>query len=79
MMNLYDLLTKPAPGTIMTWRTRYALNLKNLPYQIVDVEALSKKIGAAPTSAKPDGVSTFYTMPIVKTTLLALSSPTLPL
>ncbi|PBK64031.1 hypothetical protein ARMSODRAFT_979420 [Armillaria solidipes] len=61
MMNLYDLLTKPAPGAIMTWRTRIVevcLKPQNLPYQIVDVEALVKKIGAAPTSAKPDDDST---------------------
>ncbi|KAK0433321.1 hypothetical protein EV421DRAFT_1741633 [Armillaria borealis] len=29
MVNLYDLLTKPAPGTIMTWRT--SLSRQNVP------------------------------------------------
>ncbi|KAK0489720.1 hypothetical protein EDD18DRAFT_1259099 [Armillaria luteobubalina] len=71
MITLYDLPTKIGPGTMNTWRTRYALNLKKLPYQVVDVElpdveALAKKIGAAPTSTKPDGVSPFYTIPIIK-------------
>ncbi|PBK91081.1 hypothetical protein ARMGADRAFT_1014299 [Armillaria gallica] len=71
MITLYDLPTKTVPGTMITWRTRYALNLKNLPFQVVDVElpdveALAKKIGAAPTSTKSDGVSPFYTIPIIQ-------------
>ncbi|PBK91063.1 hypothetical protein ARMGADRAFT_1014288 [Armillaria gallica] len=71
MITLYDLPTKTIPGTMITWRTRYALNLKNLPFQVVDVElpdveALAKKIGAAPTSTKSDGVSPFYTIPIIQ-------------
>ncbi|KAK0490053.1 hypothetical protein EDD18DRAFT_1358671 [Armillaria luteobubalina] len=73
MITLYDLPDKAAssPGTMFTWRTRYALNLKNLPYRTVyvelpDVEALAKKIGASPTSTKPDGVSPFYTIPIIQ-------------
>ncbi|KAK0220553.1 hypothetical protein IW262DRAFT_1034536 [Armillaria fumosa] len=71
MITLYDLPTKTVPGTMNTWRIRYALNLKNLPFQVVDVElpdveALAKKIGAAPTSTKPDGVSPFYTIPIIQ-------------
>ncbi|KAK0464829.1 hypothetical protein IW261DRAFT_1523680 [Armillaria novae-zelandiae] len=73
MITLYDLPAKTAnsPGTMITWRSRYALNLKNLPYRTVyvelpDVEALAKKIGASPTSTKPDGVSPFYTIPIIQ-------------
>ncbi|KAK0436502.1 uncharacterized protein EV420DRAFT_238303 [Desarmillaria tabescens] len=73
MITLYDLPTKAAdsPGSMNTWRTRYALNLKNLPYQTVyvelpDIEALAKRIGAAPTSTKSDGVSPFYTLPIIQ-------------
>ncbi|KAK0435603.1 hypothetical protein EV421DRAFT_2022406 [Armillaria borealis] len=60
MINQYDLPTKAvnSPGTMMTCRTRYASN-------IVDVEVLAKKIGAAPTSTKPDVVSPFYSMPII--------------
>ncbi|KAK0203368.1 hypothetical protein DFS33DRAFT_1383626 [Desarmillaria ectypa] len=73
MITLYDLPSKAAdsPGTMMTWRARYALNLKKLAYQTVyvelpDVEALAKKIGAAPTGTKADGVSPFYTIPIIQ-------------
>ncbi|KAK0457949.1 uncharacterized protein EV420DRAFT_1545510 [Desarmillaria tabescens] len=73
MITLYDLPSKAtyAPGTMMTWRTRYALNLKNLPYQTVyvelpDIEALAKRIGAAPTSTKSNGVSHLYTIPIIQ-------------
>ncbi|KAK0220534.1 hypothetical protein IW262DRAFT_1385234 [Armillaria fumosa] len=72
MITLYDLPSKLAdsPGTMITWRTRYCLNLKNLPYQTVyveipDVEALAKKIGAEPTSMRPDG-SPKYTIPIIQ-------------
>ncbi|KAK0193041.1 hypothetical protein F5146DRAFT_1000135 [Armillaria mellea] len=72
MITLYDLPSKVAdsPGTMITWRTRYCLNLKNLPYKTVcveipDVGALAKKIGAAPTSIWPDG-SPKYTIPIIQ-------------
>ncbi|KAK0457907.1 uncharacterized protein EV420DRAFT_1545226 [Desarmillaria tabescens] len=73
MINFYDLPSKAAyaPGTMMTWRARYAINLKNLPYQTVyvelpDIEALAKRIGTAPASTKSDGVSPFYTIPIIQ-------------
>ncbi|SJK98883.1 uncharacterized protein ARMOST_02157 [Armillaria ostoyae] len=73
MITLYDLPSKvpDSPGTMITWRTRYCLNLKNLAYQTVyveipDVEALAKKIGAAPTTLWPDGVSPKYTIPIIQ-------------
>ncbi|KAK0193039.1 hypothetical protein F5146DRAFT_1000133 [Armillaria mellea] len=70
MITLYDLPSKVAdsPGTMITWRARYCLNLKNLPYQTVyvetpDIAALAKKIGAAPTSLRPDRASHKYTIP----------------
>ncbi|RPD77734.1 hypothetical protein L226DRAFT_458357 [Lentinus tigrinus ALCF2SS1-7] len=52
-----------------TWKTRYTLNIKGIPYKTVwvefaDIEPISKKIGAAPTSTKPDG-SPFYTCPFI--------------
>ncbi|KAK0435662.1 hypothetical protein EV421DRAFT_1834932 [Armillaria borealis] len=60
MITLYDFPSKVAdsPGTMITWRTRYCLNLENFPYQIVyveipDIEALTKKIGAALTGLWP--------------------------
>ncbi|PBK90263.1 hypothetical protein ARMGADRAFT_897577, partial [Armillaria gallica] len=34
--------------------------------EILDVEALAKKIGAARTSDNPDGVSHEYTIPIIQ-------------
>ena len=48
---------------------RYTLNIKGIPYRTVwveypDIEAVSKKVGAAPTSTKPDG-SPFYTCPFI--------------
>ncbi|KAK0457980.1 uncharacterized protein EV420DRAFT_1620839 [Desarmillaria tabescens] len=73
MITFYDIPTKAAdsPGTMITWRTRYCLNLKNLPYKTVyievpDIEALAKKIGAAPTDMWPDGVTPKYTVPIIQ-------------
>ncbi|KAG7443827.1 uncharacterized protein BT62DRAFT_1032564 [Guyanagaster necrorhizus] len=64
---------------------RYALNLKSLSYHTVyiklpDVEALAKKIGAAPTMTEPDGVSLFYMIPIIQddsTGTIISDSPTI--
>ncbi|OAX43975.1 hypothetical protein K503DRAFT_730497 [Rhizopogon vinicolor AM-OR11-026] len=52
-----------------TWKTRYALNIKGVPYETVwveypDIEALAKKIGAPSTGTKDDG-SPSYTLPII--------------
>ncbi|KAK0489660.1 hypothetical protein EDD18DRAFT_1259043, partial [Armillaria luteobubalina] len=73
MITLYDIPSNVAdsPGTVTTWRTRYCLNLKHLPYQTVyvevpDIEDLAKEIGAAPTGLRPDGVSPKYTVPIIQ-------------
>ncbi|KAK7058530.1 hypothetical protein VNI00_002166 [Paramarasmius palmivorus] len=54
---------------VITWRTRFTLNYKGLPYRTIwveypDVEATCKKLGVAPTSIKPDG-SPFYTLPMI--------------
>ncbi|PPQ72101.1 hypothetical protein CVT26_006879 [Gymnopilus dilepis] len=43
-----------------TWKTRYCLNYKGIPYQTEwveypDIEPLYKEIGLQPTSVKPDG------------------------
>ncbi|KAK0457992.1 uncharacterized protein EV420DRAFT_405058 [Desarmillaria tabescens] len=71
-ITLYDIATKlpDAPGSSTTWRTRYSLNMKKLPYQTIyvelpDIESLAKQIGAAPTRTKPDGVTPLYTVPII--------------
>ncbi|KAG7441153.1 uncharacterized protein BT62DRAFT_937397 [Guyanagaster necrorhizus] len=73
LITLYDIPTKlpDSPGSPTTWRARYSLNMKNLPYQTVyvelpDIEALAKRIGAAPTSTKQDGVTPLYTVPIIQ-------------
>ncbi|KAN0088442.1 hypothetical protein V8E55_005499 [Tylopilus felleus] len=53
-----------------TWKTRYALNIKGLPYktewvEYPDIEALAKKIGAPATGTKSDG-NPLYTLPIIQ-------------
>jgi len=52
-----------------TWKTRYALNIKGVPYktewvEFPDIEALAKKIGALPTRTKAEGLP-IYTLPII--------------
>jgi len=52
-----------------TWKTRYALNIKGIPYktewvEYPDIEDLAKKIGAPPTRTKDDGTPG-YTLPII--------------
>ncbi|KAK0193046.1 hypothetical protein F5146DRAFT_1192448 [Armillaria mellea] len=73
MITLYNIPFKIADssGTVTTWRTRYCLNLKNVPYQTVyiempDIEALAKEIGATPTGLRLDGVTPRYTVPIIQ-------------
>ncbi|KAK0237554.1 hypothetical protein EDD85DRAFT_789711 [Armillaria nabsnona] len=58
MITLYDPPFKGAnsPGT--DYQTVYV--------ELPDIEALAKKTGASPTSTKPDGVSPFYTIPIIQ-------------
>ncbi|EIW76250.1 hypothetical protein CONPUDRAFT_64556 [Coniophora puteana RWD-64-598 SS2] len=53
-----------------TWKIRYALNMKCLPYktewvEYPDIEPLAVKLGGAPTGTKPDG-SPLYTLPMIK-------------
>ncbi|KAJ6608977.1 hypothetical protein B0H10DRAFT_2065911 [Mycena sp. CBHHK59/15] len=52
-----------------TWKTRYALNYKGIPYKTVwleypQIEPVSRELGAAPTSNKPDG-RPHYTLPMI--------------
>ncbi|KAI0720557.1 hypothetical protein C8T65DRAFT_735887 [Cerioporus squamosus] len=52
-----------------TWKTRYALNLKGIPYKTVwveypDIEALCKKIGASAADKRKDGTP-LYTLPVI--------------
>ncbi|CDO76080.1 hypothetical protein BN946_scf184649.g6 [Trametes cinnabarina] len=68
----YDIPSKDAHRKSWgpnTWKTRYCLNIKGLPYKTVwveypDIEAVSRKIGAAPTEKKADG-SPKYTLPAI--------------
>ncbi|RDB29448.1 Glutathione S-transferase-like protein ustS [Hypsizygus marmoreus] len=71
LITFYDIPTTKAgqPFSPNTWKTRYSLNFKGIPYHTVwveypDIEELCKKIGAPPTSVKPDG-SPFYTLPVI--------------
>ncbi|KAJ3891488.1 hypothetical protein GG344DRAFT_47287 [Lentinula edodes] len=53
-----------------TWKTRYSLNYKGLSYrtewiEYPDIEALCIKIGAAPTDVKADGITPYYTLPVI--------------
>ncbi|KAF8079137.1 hypothetical protein FPV67DRAFT_1467644 [Lyophyllum atratum] len=52
-----------------TWKGRFCLNFKGVPYktewvEYPDIEALAKKLGAPPTGKRPDG-SPLYTVPII--------------
>ncbi|EIN12879.1 hypothetical protein PUNSTDRAFT_97823 [Punctularia strigosozonata HHB-11173 SS5] len=53
-----------------TWKTRYSLGFKGLPFKTVwveypDIAALYKRLGATATSTNPDG-SPYYTLPIIQ-------------
>ncbi|KAF9501192.1 hypothetical protein BDN71DRAFT_1486186 [Pleurotus eryngii] len=55
------------PWSPNTWRVRYALNIKGIPFQTVwveypDIEDVCKKIGAAPTSP----IAPHYTLPVIQ-------------
>ncbi|KAG5642388.1 hypothetical protein DXG03_002846 [Asterophora parasitica] len=71
VITFYDIPSK-TPGQAWspnTWKIRYALNFKGIPYKTVwveypDIEKVSKKIGAPPTNEKPDGAP-FYTLPAI--------------
>ncbi|KAI8986072.1 hypothetical protein BD414DRAFT_487549 [Trametes punicea] len=68
----YDIPGKHASAKAWspnTWKTRYCLNIKGLPYETVwveypDIEAALRKVGAAATMQKPDG-SPLYTLPAI--------------
>lgn len=49
---------------------RFALNFKNIPYQTTwveypDIQALYTTLGAKPTSTKADGITPYYTLPLI--------------
>ncbi|KAI0754884.1 hypothetical protein C8Q80DRAFT_1247739 [Daedaleopsis nitida] len=52
-----------------TWKTRFCLNIKGIPYKTVwveypDIEPLCKKLGLQPVEQWPDG-SPIYTLPVI--------------
>jgi len=67
----YDIpsLNPGSAWSCNTWKTRYALNIKGIPYktewvEYPDIEPVAKKLGIPPTSKKPDG-SPYYTLPAI--------------
>ncbi|KAF8996514.1 hypothetical protein BDQ17DRAFT_1364310 [Cyathus striatus] len=71
MITFYDIhsTTPKIAWSLMTWKVRYILNYKNLPYKAVyveypDIEETCKKLGILPTSTKADG-SPYYTFPAI--------------
>ncbi|KAJ6620798.1 glutathione S-transferase [Mycena sp. CBHHK59/15] len=68
----YDIPSK-APGSAWspnTWRIRYALNYKALPYKTVwveypDIADVCKAIGAEPTMIRKNGTP-YYTLPVIQ-------------
>ncbi|KAL0961286.1 hypothetical protein HGRIS_006246 [Hohenbuehelia grisea] len=71
VITLYDLATTLKPDQAWsgnTLRARFALNYKGLPFKTVyvefpDIEKVCKKIGAAPTSLKPNGDPLYHCAP----------------
>ncbi|KAI0335812.1 hypothetical protein GY45DRAFT_1316543 [Cubamyces sp. BRFM 1775] len=68
----YDIPGKgisPKAWSPNTWKTRYCLNVKGLPYKTIwvefpDIEAVMRKVGILPTTTKPDG-SPYYALPAI--------------
>lgn len=65
----YDIPSSldPQAWSPNTWRVRYALNIKGIPYETVwveypDIEDVCKEIGAAPTSP----IAPHYTLPVIQ-------------
>ncbi|KAM6489551.1 hypothetical protein JOM56_014970 [Amanita muscaria] len=67
----YDVKAKKAgfSWSPNTWKTRFTLNYKGIPYETVwleypEIQAKSKELGVGPTKTKADG-SPVYTVPII--------------
>ncbi|KAI0768784.1 hypothetical protein BD413DRAFT_605226 [Trametes elegans] len=71
-IHFYDIPGKTArtyAWSPNTWKIRFALNFKGIPYKTFwveypEIEAVCKQIGAPPTDKKPDG-SPLYTLPAI--------------
>lgn len=70
-LTLYDIASAPPRATTAPnpWKTRYALNLKKVPYrtewvEIDQIEAVRKNLGVPANRTHPDG-SPYYTLPVL--------------
>ncbi|EIN07717.1 hypothetical protein PUNSTDRAFT_120997 [Punctularia strigosozonata HHB-11173 SS5] len=71
----YDILAQKSTAKERAWspntfKVRYALAFKGLPFKTVwvefpDIAGACKKIGAPPTETNPDG-SPYYTLPVIQ-------------
>ncbi|KAF5361271.1 hypothetical protein D9758_010318 [Tetrapyrgos nigripes] len=67
----YDIPSRDlGPWSPNTWKTRYALNFKNIPYKTIwveypDIEPTLKQLNIAPCMTKADGVTPHYTLPAI--------------
>ncbi|KAL1744139.1 hypothetical protein HDZ31DRAFT_39292 [Schizophyllum fasciatum] len=69
-LTLYDIQSKVGAYSFTTWRARYALGYKRLPFRTVwveipDIRDVCIRIGAPPTNKWPDD-SDCYTLPVVQ-------------
>ncbi|KAI0632208.1 hypothetical protein C8Q77DRAFT_1059646 [Trametes polyzona] len=68
----YDIPSKdttPKAWSPNTWKTRFTLNVKGIPYKTIwveypDIEPLLRKLGVAPTEHNADGTP-HYTLPAI--------------
>ncbi|EMD40020.1 CsMn06 [Gelatoporia subvermispora B] len=71
VIQFYDIPGNATPDKAWspnTWKTRYTLNFKGIPYKTIwveypDIASVCKEIGAEPTSIRPDGP--YYTLPVI--------------
>ncbi|THV00668.1 hypothetical protein K435DRAFT_932438 [Dendrothele bispora CBS 962.96] len=70
MLIFYDIPSKIGAWSPNTWKTRYSLNFKGIPYKTVwveypDIEKTIKDLGIAASATKPDGKTPHYTVPAI--------------
>ncbi|KAK7450584.1 hypothetical protein VKT23_012893 [Stygiomarasmius scandens] len=66
----YDIPSKIGAWSPNTWKTRYSLNFKGIPYKTVwieypDIEKTLKELGIAASATKADGKTPHYTLPAI--------------
>ncbi|KAK0203279.1 hypothetical protein DFS33DRAFT_1346383 [Desarmillaria ectypa] len=71
-ITLYDIPSKLPINAWSpnTWKARYALNFKGIPYctewvEYPDIEGLYKKLNVPASATKQDGVTPYYTLPLL--------------